>query len=165
MWIIKLEYMYEDFGVNEFDMFAYTCTIVDFFFNNLLILWWQCKHCMTIILPARWHSSRDIAIKIQKKDAVSSAAFLDEAQLLKQLQHPNIIKLLGVSSETTPIYLLLEYMVNGRLSNYLREGKGHELGLSQLLWIAAQVYRVFFYMCFFFSWMKGGGGGGVYFNC
>lgn len=88
---------------------------------------------------ARWHSSRDIAIKIQKKDAVSSAAFLDEAQLLKQLQHPNIIKLLGVSSETTPIYLLLEYMVNGRLSNYLREGKGHELGLSQLLWIAAQV--------------------------
>ena len=115
---------------------------------------------MTIILPARWHSSRDIAIKIQKKDAVSSAAFLDEAQLLKQLQHPNIIKLLGVSSETTPIYLLLEYMVNGRLSNYLREGKGHELGLSQLLWIAAQVYRVFFYMCFFFSWMKGGGGGG-----
>ena len=116
---------------------------------------------MTIILPARWHSSRDIAIKIQKKDAVSSAAFLDEAQLLKQLQHPNIIKLLGVSSETTPIYLLLEYMVNGRLSNYLREGKGHELGLSQLLWIAAQVYRVFFYMCFFFSWMKGGGGWGV----
>lgn len=96
---------------------------------------------MTIILPARWHSSRDIAIKIQKKDAVSSAAFLDEAQLLKQLQHPNIIKLLGVSSETTPIYLLLEYMVNGRLSNYLREGKGHELGLSQLLWIAAQVFR------------------------
>lgn len=88
---------------------------------------------------ARWHSSRDIAIKIQKKDAVSSAAFLDEAQLLKQLQHPNIIKLLGVSSETTPIYLLLEYMVNGRLSNYLREGKGHELGLSQLLWIAAQI--------------------------
>ena len=31
MWIIKLEYMYEDFGVNEFDMFAYMCTIVDFF--------------------------------------------------------------------------------------------------------------------------------------
>lgn len=92
-----------------------------------------------IFVVARWHSSRDIAIKIQKKDAVSSAAFLDEAQLLKQLQHPNIIKLLGVSSETTPIYLLLEYMVNGRLSNYLREGKGHELGLSQLLWIAAQV--------------------------
>lgn len=92
-----------------------------------------------IFFVARWHSSRDIAIKIQKKDAVSSAAFLDEAQLLKQLQHPNIIKLLGVSSETTPIYLLLEYMVNGRLSNYLREGKGHELGLSQLLWIAAQV--------------------------
>ncbi|XP_061194878.1 tyrosine-protein kinase SRK2-like [Saccostrea echinata] len=88
---------------------------------------------------ARWHSSRDIAVKIQKKDAVSSAAFLDEAQLLKQLQHPNIIKLLGVSSETTPIYLLLEYMINGRLSNYLREGKGHELGLSQLLWIAAQI--------------------------
>ena len=112
---------------------------------------------MTIILPARWHSSRDIAIKIQKKDAVSSAAFLDEAQLLKQLQHPNIIKLLGVSSETTPIYLLLEYMVNGRLSNYLREGKGHELGLSQLLWIAAQVLRGEGWgLCVFFFWIGWG---------
>lgn len=70
---------------------------------------------------------------------MSTAAFLDESQILKQLQHQNIVKLLAVASEIEPIYLITEYMSHGRLSMYLREGKGSDIGLSQLLWIAAQV--------------------------
>lgn len=80
-----------------------------------------------------------MAVKIQKRDAVTTSAFLDESQILKQLQHINVIKLLAVSSETEPIYILTEYMPNGRLSMYLREGKGKDLSVTQLLWIAAQV--------------------------
>ena len=76
---------------------------------------------------------------MQKVDCVSTAAFLDEAQILKTLQHPNIITLVGVCSQHQPVYLLTEYMVNGRLSLYLREGAGHTLAVSQLIYIGAQV--------------------------
>lgn len=93
-----------------------------------------------------WHSSRQVAIKIQKRDAVTTSAFLDESQILKTLQHPNVIKLLAVSSENDPIYILTEYMPNGRLSMYLREGKGKDLSVNQLLWIAAQIAEGMTYM-------------------
>lgn len=76
---------------------------------------------------------------MQKMDCVSTAAFLDEAQILKTLQHPNIITLLGVCSEREPIYLLLENMCNGRLSLFLREGPGQNLAVTQLIYIGAQV--------------------------
>ncbi|KAK3095989.1 hypothetical protein FSP39_021779, partial [Pinctada imbricata] len=90
--------------------------------------------------------SREVAIKMQKKDSVTTAAFLDESQILKQLQHPNIIRLLAVSSEAEPIYLIMEYMPQGRLSMYLREGNGKDLGSTQLLWIAAQIAEGMAYM-------------------
>ena len=76
---------------------------------------------------------------MQKMDCVSTAAFLDEAQILKTLQHPNIITLLGVCSEREPIYLLMESMCNGRLSLFLREGPGQNLAVTQLIYIGAQV--------------------------
>jgi serine/threonine protein kinase len=98
---------------------------------------------MTIYFSGSWHSSRQVAIKIQKREAVTTSAFLDESQILKQLQHQNVINLLAVSSETEPIYLLTDYMPNGRLSMYLREGKGKDLSVNTLLWIAAQVNIIF----------------------
>lgn len=80
----------------------------------------------------------DVAVKIQNMKCVATAAFLDEAQILKTLAHPNILELRGVSSEMDPIYLLMEYLPNGQLSRYLRE-VGHTLSVSQLIYIGAQV--------------------------
>ncbi|WAR27482.1 LCK-like protein [Mya arenaria] len=85
-------------------------------------------------------------VKIQRQDTVKMAAFLDEAQILKTLDHPNILKLLAVCCVKEPVYLVTEYLENGRLSLYLREGKGSELKLSQLLWICAQVADALSYM-------------------
>lgn len=93
-------------------------------------------HC---IFEAKWNNSQDVAVKMQKMDCVSTASFLDESQILKTLQHPNIITLLGVCSEREPVFLLTEYMVNGRLSLYLREGAGQNLTVTQLIYIGAQV--------------------------
>ena len=80
-----------------------------------------------------------MALKYQRPDAVRSAAFLDEAQILKTLDHPNILKIYAVCSAKEPVFLVTEYLLNGRLSLYLREGQGSELKLSQLVWICAQV--------------------------
>ena len=69
---------------------------------------------------------------------VTCAAFLDEAQILKSLQHPNIVELRGICSQAEPVYLLMEYLPQGQLSRYLRE-VGHTMGLTQLIYIGAQV--------------------------
>ncbi|KAL5005113.1 hypothetical protein ScPMuIL_018569 [Solemya velum] len=94
----------------------------------------------------KWCSIKTVAVKIQKKDSVTTAAFLDEAQVLKTLQHGHIIRLLAVCNEIEPVYLVTEYMINGRLSLYLREGNGKNLGASDLLWISAQIADAMAYM-------------------
>lgn len=90
------------------------------------------------LFSAKWHGSTDVAVKIQNINCVTTAAFLDEAQILKTLQHPNILELRGVCSQIEPVYLLMEYMPRGQLSKYLRE-MGTNLALSQLIHFGAQV--------------------------
>ncbi|XP_050417881.1 tyrosine-protein kinase SRK2 isoform X2 [Patella vulgata] len=90
--------------------------------------------------------SVDVAVKVQNRDCVSTAAFLDEAQILKTLQHPNIIRLKGICSGLEPVFILTEYMCNGRLSLYLREGSGKDLTQHQLIRIGAQIADAMAYM-------------------
>ena len=40
--------------------------------------------------------------------------FLSEAQAMRQFNHPNIIKLLGVSTTQEPIYTIMEFMLYGK---------------------------------------------------
>lgn len=94
---------------------------------------------------AKWQGSTDVAVKIQTVDKVTCAAFLDEAQILKTLQHPNIVELRGLCSQVEPVYLLMEYLPQGQLSRYLREA-GKNLGLTQLVYIGAQIADAMAYM-------------------
>ncbi|XP_013080981.1 tyrosine-protein kinase SRK2-like isoform X1 [Biomphalaria glabrata] len=97
------------------------------------------------VWQAKWQGSIEVAVKMQNINCVTTAAFLDEAQILKTLQHPNILELRGVCSEKEPCYLLMEYMPHGQLSKYLRE-TGASLPLSQLIYIGAQIADAMAYM-------------------
>ena len=44
--------------------------------------------------------------------------FLKEAQIMKTMEHPNLIQLLAVCTEE-PIYIITELMKNGSLLDYL----------------------------------------------
>lgn len=46
--------------------------------------------------------------------------FLREASIMKQFDTYHVIKLLGVVSATTPVYVVMEYMENGDLKEFLR---------------------------------------------
>jgi len=46
--------------------------------------------------------------------------FEREAQLLTGLRHNNIVRFYGISNQVRPRMLILEYMENGDLNNYLR---------------------------------------------
>ena len=40
--------------------------------------------------------------------------FLSEADMMKQFDHKNIVKLLGVSTSQEPMYIVLEFMLYGK---------------------------------------------------
>jgi serine/threonine protein kinase len=52
--------------------------------------------------------------------AVADEALLLEAMLLNGLQHPGILRIVGVVTETAPVLLCTELMLNGDLRKYLR---------------------------------------------
>lgn len=49
--------------------------------------------------------------------------FLSEAGVLGQFDHPNVLKLEGVVTRTTPERLITEFMENGPLDAFLRVRK------------------------------------------
>ncbi|XP_059171437.1 proto-oncogene tyrosine-protein kinase receptor Ret-like [Physella acuta] len=73
-----------------------------------------------------------VAVKMLKPDA-SGAEYQDlvsELQLLKEVEHPNIIKLLGVCTQKGPLYVIVEYCELGSLRSFLRSSKLKNKGRS-----------------------------------
>jgi len=59
--------------------------------------------------------------------------------MMKQIKHENLIKLIGVCTKETPIYIVTEFMPLGNLLEYLRQADKNELPAQTLLYIASQV--------------------------
>ncbi|KJH53432.1 protein tyrosine kinase [Dictyocaulus viviparus] len=69
-----------------------------------------------------------VAIKSCKMDSGDiSKEFIKEvmkeARLMRELDHPNVVKLYGVGVLERPLYILLEYVAGGALKSYLRKNK------------------------------------------
>lgn len=65
------------------------------------------------------YKSRRVAIKMINDTEKAARSFLDEASIMTQLRHPNLVELIGVAIGN-PIYIVLEYMSKGNLLDYLR---------------------------------------------
>jgi len=87
----------------------------------------------------RWNKTTDVAIKTLKPGTMSPGAFLEEAQLMKKLQHRQLVKLYAVCSQQEPIYIVTELMIHGSLLAYLRENGSSRLSLKTLIDMAAQI--------------------------
>ncbi|MBN3295839.1 RET kinase, partial [Amia calva] len=66
-----------------------------------------------------------VAVKMLKEHASHSELrdLLSEFTLLKQVNHPHVIKLYGACSQDGPLYLIVEYAKYGSLRNFLRESR------------------------------------------
>ncbi|PNF20460.1 hypothetical protein B7P43_G07704 [Cryptotermes secundus] len=67
-----------------------------------------------------------VAVKTLKENASASELtdLLSEYQLLKEVTHPNVIRLLGAcTTPGAPIYLIIEFAEYGSLRNYLRKSR------------------------------------------
>lgn len=63
--------------------------------------------------------------------------FLEEATIMKKLQHPKLIRLYAVCTQEEPIYIVTELMPNGSLKDYLK--KNPDIQTQQIIYIATQV--------------------------
>ncbi|XP_031424894.1 tyrosine-protein kinase Fes/Fps [Clupea harengus] len=64
--------------------------------------------------------------------------FLMEARILKQYDHPNIVKLIGVCTQKQPIYIIMELVQGGDFLSFLRS-EGHHLRDTMLIKMAENV--------------------------
>uniref|UniRef100_A0A8C9F701 Ret proto-oncogene n=1 Tax=Pavo cristatus TaxID=9049 RepID=A0A8C9F701_PAVCR len=66
-----------------------------------------------------------VAVKMLKENASQSELrdLLSEFNLLKQVNHPHVIKLYGACSQDGPLYLIVEYAKYGSLRSFLRESR------------------------------------------
>ncbi|XP_030620967.1 tyrosine-protein kinase Fes/Fps [Chanos chanos] len=64
--------------------------------------------------------------------------FLMEARILKQYNHPNIVKLIGVCTQKQPIYIVMELVQGGDFLSFLRN-EGHNLRSNMMIKMAENV--------------------------
>ncbi|XP_023187519.1 tyrosine-protein kinase Fes/Fps isoform X2 [Xiphophorus maculatus] len=75
-----------------------------------------------------------VAVKSCKENLASEhkSKFLMEARILKQYNHPNIVKLIGVCTQKQPIYIIMELVSGGDFLSFLRN-EGHGLTPKMLV--------------------------------
>ncbi|EDO49804.1 predicted protein [Nematostella vectensis] len=69
-----------------------------------------------------WRGTIPVAVKMMKDGAMSEEDFIEEAKVMKQFQHGNLVQLYGICSEK-PIYIIQELMKGGCLLHYLRKSQ------------------------------------------
>lgn len=82
--------------------------------------------------------------------------FLQEGRILKQYDHPNIVKLIGICVQKQPIMIVMELVPGGSLLNFLRKN-ANTLNSKQLMCMcrdAAAGMRPFFILLLFINLNK-----------
>ena len=93
-----------------------------------------------------WNSSTPVAVKKAKLGTIAADNLLLEAQILKEIQDKNIIKLYGICSKTDPAYLIIEFMTKGNLLDYMKTDEGLSMTHKEVINIASQVASGMYYL-------------------
>ncbi|XP_061112851.1 tyrosine-protein kinase HCK [Conger conger] len=88
---------------------------------------------------ATYNRHTKVAVKTMKPGSMSVEAFLDEANLMKMLQHDKLVRLNAVVTKEEPIYIITEFMQNGSLLDFLKSDEGTRIQLPKLIDFSAQI--------------------------
>ncbi|XP_030765664.1 tyrosine-protein kinase Abl isoform X2 [Sitophilus oryzae] len=80
-----------------------------------------------------------VAVKTLKEDTMALKDFLEEAAIMKEMKHPNLVQLMGVCTREPPFYIITEFMSKGNLLDYLRNGNKEQIDAVVLMYIATQI--------------------------
>jgi len=101
----------------------------------------------SVIKKGRWRST-DVAIKIIVDPIITEdliAEVRNEVQMLSMLRHPKIVMLMGISSKTTNLAIIFEYLPKGCLFDILHTSST-AVSLEQRLKIAYDVAGIFSFL-------------------
>ncbi|KFO31488.1 Tyrosine-protein kinase HCK [Fukomys damarensis] len=87
---------------------------------------------------ATYNQHTKVAVKTMKPGSMSVEAFLEEANIMKTLQHDKLVKLHAVVTQE-PIYIVTEFMAKGSLLDFLKGEEGREQPLPKLIDFSAQL--------------------------
>ena len=85
-----------------------------------------------------WNGTTPVAVKTPRPGKLAVDNFLQTANLMKKMQHPNIIHLYALCTKEEPVYIITEFIRHDSLLEYLR-GVRRSLKLPQLIDMASQV--------------------------
>jgi len=92
-----------------------------------------------------YYNSRQVAVKTLKNGLASD--LVTEARIMIGLRHRNLVALVGVVMDTErDVFMLIEYMANGNLVDYLRSRGRHQVEKEQLLNFSSNVADGMSYM-------------------
>ncbi|GBP91766.1 Tyrosine-protein kinase Abl [Eumeta japonica] len=80
-----------------------------------------------------------VAVKTLKDDTMALKDFLEEAAIMKEMRHLNLVQLLGVCTREPPFYIITEFMSKGNLLDYLRNGNREQINAVVLMYMATQI--------------------------
>ncbi|KAM9703868.1 tyrosine-protein kinase Blk [Menidia menidia] len=85
-----------------------------------------------------YKNTKKVAIKTLKEGTMEPEAFLQEANLMKQLKHERLVRLHAVVTKE-PILIVTEFMINGSLLDFLKTVEGKKLTMNKLIDMSAQI--------------------------
>lgn len=83
--------------------------------------------------------NKTVAVKTLKEDTMALKDFLEEAAIMKEMKHPNLVQLLGVCTREPPFYIVTEFMPNGNLLDFMRSANKEDIGATILMYMATQI--------------------------
>ncbi|XP_023259815.1 tyrosine-protein kinase Lyn-like [Seriola lalandi dorsalis] len=86
-----------------------------------------------------YQNTTKVAVKTLKPGTMTVEAFLEEANVMKTLQHDRLVRLYAVITKTQPIYIITEFMANGSLLDFLKSDDGSRQQLPKLIDFSAQI--------------------------
>ena len=98
------------------------------------------------VYEAKFRSKYTVAVKTLKEDSMAVKDFLEEACIMKDLRHQNLVQLIGVCTLEPPFYIVTEFMPNGNLLDYLRNVERESLSAVVLLYFATQIANAMSYL-------------------
>jgi len=87
----------------------------------------------------------EVAMKTMKDGMMNDSDFFDEAKIMMKYNHPNLIRLYGVS-ESRPLCILTEYMHFGCLSSYLHNNPHLPAQTSVVIDMCQQIASAMMYL-------------------
>uniref|UniRef100_A0A2L2XWC2 Tyrosine-protein kinase n=1 Tax=Parasteatoda tepidariorum TaxID=114398 RepID=A0A2L2XWC2_PARTP len=112
-------------------------------FNSLTFIRQLGKGNFGEVFFGHWNGTLEVAIKRLINNGVQSNDFKNdfkrEISVMKAISHPNIVRLFAVCTEKEPYCIVMEYLCNGNLQQYLKTHQGKQLRLPSLVNMAAQI--------------------------